>query len=222
MSSTAQTVLEGASNADRILVVDDDSMCRRLIRSYLLDSGARLDFAGDGERALELFGLQPYRIVLMDSQMPGIVALTASTEPEEIERLKSAGCDEHLAKPIGKDALIEAISRLRTVGTKKLTMDAASLGLELAKDFLDASRGYLDELTTALAAGDHDTIRRIGHRLRGTGATFGYSEAGDIGEELETLGTAGNLESVSGLIERLRAALGKAPGPMFGVPSPGE
>ena len=90
--------------------------------------------AADGREGLGVFRPWRYDLVLMDVNMPvldgleatrairawehqqdrpptPIVALTASAMPEDVRRALEAGCDAHLAKPVKKQALLEAIAR---------------------------------------------------------------------------------------------------------------
>ncbi|MBM3766954.1 MAG: response regulator [Acidobacteria bacterium] len=74
---------------------------------------------------------QDYDLILMDCQMPEmdgyettryirkqpglfnipIIALTAAAFPEDLARCREAGMDDHLSKPVSKDALHQAIAR---------------------------------------------------------------------------------------------------------------
>ena len=109
----------------RILLVEDNEMNREIATEILVDEGAAVDTAEDGDiavdmvrKALESGNSGYYDAVLMDIQMPRmdgyeatkairalpsivpIIALSANAFEED--RLKSleAGMDEHVAKPI--------------------------------------------------------------------------------------------------------------------------
>ncbi|MCX7966209.1 MAG: response regulator, partial [Syntrophorhabdaceae bacterium] len=115
-----------------ILISEDSEDNRVLIQAYLKDTPYKLDFAKNGEEAVNLFRERHYNLILMDIQMPvkdgytatmeireiekkmhlgrtPILALTAYALKEEIQKSIEAGCDAHLTKPIKKAALIEAI-----------------------------------------------------------------------------------------------------------------
>jgi len=59
----------------RILVVDDDSMIRRLNTEALLYSGYDVDAADDGDVAWELIQQKNYDLLLTDHQMPKMTGL---------------------------------------------------------------------------------------------------------------------------------------------------
>ncbi|MGH7878997.1 MAG: ATP-binding protein, partial [Candidatus Binataceae bacterium] len=118
----------------RILVADDSPDNRLLIEAYLKNLSCQLEFAENGQIAIDLMKAAPYDLVLMDVQMPivdgytavrtirqwererglaavRIVALTASALGDAERRSLEAGCDAHLTKPIKKAALHEAIRK---------------------------------------------------------------------------------------------------------------
>jgi CheY-like chemotaxis protein len=118
----------------RILIVEDCEENLILTRAYLEGCGCELDFAENGQVAVEKAISWNPHVVLMDLQMPvmdglaatrairrweaethtdpmAILALTAHAAEEEVSRSLEAGCTEHLTKPIKRAALLEAISR---------------------------------------------------------------------------------------------------------------
>ena len=114
----------------RILIAEDVEINREIIGSLLEDTGLEMDFALDGAEAVEKFSAAPdyYELVLMDIQMPSIdgyeatklirssglpgadkipiVAMTANTFPEDIERSLASGMNAHLGKPVDIDEII--------------------------------------------------------------------------------------------------------------------
>jgi len=61
-----------------LLVVDDVADIRALIASYLGEQPFALSFAADGEAAIRLCQQQPFDLILMDQQMPGVDGRQAS------------------------------------------------------------------------------------------------------------------------------------------------
>lgn len=124
-------------NKRKVLVVDDESRMRKLVRDFLVRQDFEVLEAGDGEEALETF----YRnkdiaLILLDVMMPKmngwevckeiretskvpIIMLTArSDESDELQGFE-LGVDEYISKPFSPKILVarvEAILR-RTAGT---------------------------------------------------------------------------------------------------------
>jgi len=125
-----QKVDESVLSGVDILVVDDASDNRLLISRFLSAVGANVDCASNGHEGVNRALEKKYDVVLMDIQMPildgyaatsqlrgqgyrrPIIALTAHALNEERQRSLSAGCDEHLTKPIDKSTLIEQVARI--------------------------------------------------------------------------------------------------------------
>ncbi|MGN7612856.1 PAS domain S-box protein [Magnetococcales bacterium HHB-1] len=115
-----------------ILVVDDSEDNRTLVQAFLKKTRHTLEMAEDGAQALKKFIDGHFDLILMDIQMPvmdgfeatlkiraweteqkkkpiPIIALSAHAMKEISERIKAAGCDIHLTKPIIKKRLIGII-----------------------------------------------------------------------------------------------------------------
>jgi len=112
----------------RVLVVDDNSVNRKILARQLELAGASTDSAAGGEEALELWRNGGYDLVLADLQMPTmdgfelarrirqseaaeqrartpILAVTASTLEEQEQKSRAAGMDGFITKPIGIEQL---------------------------------------------------------------------------------------------------------------------
>jgi HPt (histidine-containing phosphotransfer) domain-containing protein len=81
----------------------------------------------------------------------------------------------------------------------------------LVQRFLARKREDLDSARIALAAGDYETIRRIGHDLKGAGEGFGFPELSAFGAALEGAAIVRNeralgeqLAAVEQFLSRLR------------------
>jgi PAS domain S-box-containing protein len=117
----------------RILVADDHPDVREAVDSMLSRIGARTTAAENGEVAIEAIAAagddDPFDVVLLDMQMPvldghetarrlrqrgyrgAIIALTAAATHADRERCLQSGCDDHLAKPVDRAALLEMLRR---------------------------------------------------------------------------------------------------------------
>lgn len=114
----------------RVLLVEDSTEMRFLAVKYLRSAGADVTVVTDGEDALAKARAITYDVILMDLQLPGrsglqivrelraagyarpIVAMTAHAFTDDRRRSLAAGCDEHLSKPVIRQALIECVHRL--------------------------------------------------------------------------------------------------------------
>jgi signal transduction histidine kinase/CheY-like chemotaxis protein len=122
------TPLRGSPLNGRVLVVDDNSVNRKILARQLEMAGATTDSASGGEEALELWRTGRYDLVLADLQMPTmdgfelarriraseaaerkprtpILAVTASTHEEQEQRSRAVGMDGFITKPIGIEQL---------------------------------------------------------------------------------------------------------------------
>jgi signal transduction histidine kinase/DNA-binding response OmpR family regulator len=117
----------------RVLLADDNVVNQRIATRMLERIGCRVDVVGDGLEALDRIIHQRYDLVLMDCHMPRvdgfeatmrirareagdrtpIVALSASAMPEDRERCRAAGMDDHVAKPISLGDLRRVVERWR-------------------------------------------------------------------------------------------------------------
>ena len=126
--AAAHTLHKPARFGGRVLVVDDNSVNRRVLARQVELAGASTDTAAGGEEALELVRRGPYDLVLADLQMPGmdgfelagrirsrekderlsrtpILAVTASAFGDLEASARAAGMDGLIAKPVGIEQL---------------------------------------------------------------------------------------------------------------------
>ena len=122
--------------SNKILVVDDNEVNRKIATIHVEKSGFSFDLAENGHQALEMFKRHHYALILMDCMMPvmdgfeatekirqiereekrdrqvPIIALTASVVDEDIQKCFDVGMDDYLAKPFKADVLREKLSTL--------------------------------------------------------------------------------------------------------------
>jgi PAS domain S-box-containing protein len=113
----------------RVLVVDDNEDAREALRFLLEDEGHHVSTAGDGPDALR--AAEDFRpdVVLLDIGLPGmdgyevarrlralpgshdalIVAVSGYGQPEDRERSRAAGFDDHLLKPVPPNRLLDLV-----------------------------------------------------------------------------------------------------------------
>ena len=118
--------------AKRVLVVEDNDLNRKLFCDVLRASGFEVLGVGDGEEALP--GARTFRpdLVIMDIQLPNIsgldliaqmrrdssltetpvLAVTAYAGKGDEERIREAGADSYLAKPVSIGPFMAAVKAL--------------------------------------------------------------------------------------------------------------
>ena len=89
---------------------------------------------------------------------------------------------------------------------------AAALELVAAArpQYLRNRRADVAALLVAHEEQDLETLRTLGHRMRGTGANYGFPEVTSIGAQIETAGKQSDFEAAESAIGRLRTFLDEA------------
>jgi PAS domain S-box-containing protein len=116
----------------RILVAEDVVVNQLIVNAFLKAAGHEVVLVGNGLEAVDAVQARDYDLVLMDMEMPlmdglsatkairrlgehgrtiPIVALTANAMPEEVARCRAAGMNDHLAKPIDREALWAMVAK---------------------------------------------------------------------------------------------------------------
>ena len=132
----------------RILVVDDESRMRKLVKDFLVKKDFEVLEAGDGEEAVDLFfeekdialiildvmmpkmdGWQVCREIRSHSKVPIIMLTAKSDERDELLGFK-LGVDEYISKPFSPKILVarvEAILRRSGKGDQEDVMEIGGI-----------------------------------------------------------------------------------------------
>lgn len=78
---------------------------------------------------------------------------------------------------------------------------------EIAPGYLENRRKDVELLPQMLAQGDFQSLRVLGHRMKGSGAGYGFDGVSDIGRIIEEAAKQENREGVSQGISALVAYL---------------
>jgi signal transduction histidine kinase/DNA-binding response OmpR family regulator/HPt (histidine-containing phosphotransfer) domain-containing protein len=148
-----------------------------------------------------------------------IVVLTANARPEDIKASQEAGCNTHLSKPISKQKLLAAIDEYgphARVTAPSTAGEAGSIEIEIPAGFDELTPGYLaarrnelGEMAHLLAASDFESLRILGHNLKGTGASYGFPDLTRLGDLLERSATQGDRETLRADLSQLSDYLAK-------------
>lgn len=70
--------------------------------------------------------------------------------------------------------------------------------------YLELRHEELAAMEAALASGDAETVRLLGHRLKGTGTSYGFERFTRLGSAIEATAKAGNLDQAVVLVAEVR------------------
>lgn len=155
----------------RILIVDDHKMVRDGIRSMLKFQESKFKFfineAGDGEEGVEIATKNPFDIIMMDYQLPGIdgadaarlilekkpdakiLALSNYNEYMYIDRMIKTGVKGFVLKNVTPEELIKAIDTILN-GSNYFSNDVAIKLLNFENNNTDSFRSRLRNSKTKI------------------------------------------------------------------------
>ena len=115
----------------RLLVAEDDPVIRQVLGSMFKRLKYAIDFAENGQKAVEMWETGEFDLILMDVQMPGmngfeatgairekersrsghtpIIAMTAHALKEDEQRCLDAGMDAYISKPIDFEKTLQVM-----------------------------------------------------------------------------------------------------------------
>ncbi len=134
-----------------ILVVDDESRMRKLLRDFLSAKGYQILEAEDGEKAIEVFeeNKNKVKLILLDVMMPKldgwsvlrkirqdsnvpVIMLTARGEEQDELFGFELGVDEYISKPFSPKILVARVEAIlkRTYGDTKEIKDYDGIAID--------------------------------------------------------------------------------------------
>ena len=155
------TALNDIEKVPMILVVDDDTPIRSLLRQELTEAGYQVEEAANGKAALDMVRQIKPDLIILDVMMPEIngfdVAAVLKNDPatmsipiiilsivQDKERGFRIGVDRYLTKPINTEQLFHEVEELLEQGIsrkKVLVVDEDSSTVKTLSEVLNA-RGY--------------------------------------------------------------------------------
>ncbi|KUH87956.1 MULTISPECIES: response regulator transcription factor [unclassified Mycobacterium] len=138
----------------RVLIADDDTVVRDVVRRYLERDGLDVAIAHDGTEALRLLGSQRIDVAVLDVMMPGpdgltlcrnlrqrggytvpVILLTALGEEDDRIAGLEAGADDYLTKPFSPRELalrVRSVLRRAPAPTARLPLNVSVGGLTVS------------------------------------------------------------------------------------------
>jgi CheY-like chemotaxis protein/HPt (histidine-containing phosphotransfer) domain-containing protein len=229
----------------RLLIAEDNLINQKVIVGLLKESGIIIKIANDGQECLDILQEDPnYQIILMDAHMPRVdgleatrqiranpaydhitvMALSGDTGADDIRKMREAGMEEQLEKPLKIAALYQA---LYCYFDPNATVDVAeeavihldnSLGLEMLGGDLELYQEILSEFQTLyhdsdekielwLKYGDEDKAKALLLDIKGIGESIGTAELTQTAEEFREAIIDGKSDQYPKLLKRYRTQL---------------
>lgn len=137
----------------KILVVDDESRMRKLVKDFLVKKQYKVLEAGDGEEAIEVFfGNKDISLIILDVMMPKmdgwevckeirkfskvpIIMLTAKSEENDELKGFELGVDEYISKPFSPKILVARVDAILRRANKigaDMTIEAGDIKVDKA------------------------------------------------------------------------------------------
>lgn len=201
-----------------ILVAEDDSVNQKVLKGLLERAKCSVTIAANGKEALKILDKRFFDVILMDIYMPElngfetaklirksealtdrytpIIALTAAVQNEDREKYISAGIDDYIAKPCGREQLFDKISGVlknrckSKVFNLKSLMDRLEGDYSLLKDIIEEvasseyEREFFGGIEDCIKEKDIKRLSRHIHKFRGSISHF---QAGAIDEVLSEI-----------------------------------
>src|SRR5712671_4761226 len=226
----------------KVLLADDSRVNLKIASMMLEQLGHQATIAKNGREAVDAAEKSFFDVILMDVEMPEmdgleatgrirayerkyarhtpVIAMTAHSAEEDIQRFTSAGMDHYLAKPITSAGLVEA---LQSAGSAQAHLPAPretdwaldrqqflnrigydkELLTEVIALFGEDAPPKLKQLKSALETGDSQALKQAAHALKGMMGNFAANEAYATAFQLETMGRTGRWDHARETLERL-------------------
>ncbi len=231
-----------------ILLVEDESINRKFAQKLLEKVGHTVKIAMNGKEAVEHYQKEDFDLILMDLQMPiingyeatriirqiehgefkhtPIIALTAYSLQEEIDKCLAIGLDDCMIKPINLNELnqkvrylikkdsssvIETIQPIPKIETASMNKEAffknqnndKDFILEIIEMFLQILPNYLDNIKKAISEKKSNDLQKSAHTLKGSLRTFFAIKSQELSAELEQAGKNNEWAEVDTLYDEL-------------------
>ena len=168
--------------------------------------------ASDGNEAIKFFLEHSYSIIFLDLHMPEmngidtlhkikkieknkglsptpVVCLSGSSFQAEIDLCLSSGFDDYIEKPFDRETLLKTINKF--TGNSSVQQDFEKIKidesiLDLMPAYLENRKADIEKIKKALKADDMPAIESLAHKMKGSGASYGFERITHLGKQIES------------------------------------
>ncbi len=135
---------QSAKDSSAILIVDDNSTNRKVLKLILRDFYSNVDVAGDGKECLQKLSTHHFDLILLDLNMPkvsgfevlndiknepglhrpAVIVVSSDTKPDTISRAFNLGASDYVSTPFNRDELLARVSTHLQLHSRELTLEA--------------------------------------------------------------------------------------------------
>ncbi len=252
---TRHSIAEHLKLNTRILVAEDNETNRKVIAGYFRKLGYQPHIVSNGLEVIQALNRRKFDLIFMDVQMPEmdgmattreirsgragkrhasvpVIAMTAHTREDDINRFLEAGMDDYMSKPFDPNDLADLVSRWsprmdlepgkdvkRSVEKTEPEMshiavyDASKLREFLDDDepeiqsilveFVRNTADLLMRIREAAAAGSWETVRLKSHSVKSSAGSVGAGRLSFLSGQLEHVSTRMEQAACEELITKL-------------------
>lgn len=211
---------EGATAID-VLVVDDHSANRDLLRDQLTALGYAADVAQGGMSALRMLSRKRYHMLLTALNMPGmdgyalarfvrdryagmpIIGLTAHVTEHELAMCRDVGIDDVLLNPASLEAIGSAVRRFADraekmkLGASAVDPTMGPLPASLRQTLMTTLEASVRKIEAAIRQQNNALVSGELHSIKGAFAMVHEAAVVELCKRLERLAKAGDLEAAA-------------------------
>jgi len=251
------TDFEESAREVKVLLVEDNELNQLIASRIISQLGHEVDIANDGLEALNKCRNCDYSMIFMDIQMPvmngldasirirhlgldhvtktPIIAMTASSVPDEIEECFNAGMNAHIIKPVSYQDIENTLTRYgvcrkevqskgdivtpvideeynlichsTVISLVKLFSSKAGYLEELLRDYLGNTTAFLGKLEAFVEGQSRDELIFDSHYLKGASNAIGAEQVACIVESIEEDLKNRSFKSFRPGIEKLKGSI---------------
>ena len=217
-----------------VLVCEDNSLNRQMIRDNLERIGLKVVMAHDGKDGVEIIeerlekNEKPFDLIFMDIHMPvmdgldaaakisemgvktPIIALTANVMSNDLKLYKAGGMKDTIGKPFtSKDlwrcmAKYLPVERYTTIDAKVLAAEESRLKNKVKVDFAKNNNKTYENIVSAVSERNFALAYRLVHTLKSNAGQIGYTKLQAVAAKVENALKSGEIKLNTSCVDDIR------------------